>query len=792
MDQERQDGGTALAWRVEGMDCAACVARVEGAIGRLPGVSEVRVNLMAERLSLRLRPDLTEPAAIERSLAALGYGSRPLPAAAPQPAAAAAPEPGCCEGHAHGHDHAHHHDHGHDHGHDHDHGHGHKPGAAEIPVPAAAPDGGEGGHDHAGHGAFGHVHADHDDAADAARPWYATGKARLVWLLGGLVLAAYALSLLLPGGLAYPLFLAATLVALVPFGRRAFALARAGSPFSIETLMVVAALGAAVIGAAEEAAVVVFLFALGELLENVAAGRARAGIRALSGLMPRRALRLRADGSTEDVPAEALRIGDRVLVRPGDRLPCDGRIEEGSSSLDESPVTGESVPVPRGPGDDVVAGAINAEGVLRLRVTRAASDNTIARIIRLVEEATASRAPTQRFIERFSRWWTPGAMAVSLLVILLPPVLLGWDWWTSLYRGLAVLLIACPCALVISVPAAMASGLSAGARRGLLIKGGAALEELGGARVVAFDKTGTLTEGRPRVTDLRPAPGETEDRLLTLAAAAEQGSAHPLARAVLAAAATRGLALPTARGQAALAGRAVTAQVEGRAVSIGSPRHAREAGADLAALEAAIEALEAEGKTVVVALADGAPLGLLALRDEPRADAAAGVAALRRLGLEAVMLTGDNPRTAAAIAGGLGLEAKAGLLPADKLAEIGRLRARGGVVMVGDGINDAPALAAASVGVAMGGGTDVALEAADAAVLKDRVSGVAELVGLSRATMANVKANVAIAVGLKGVFLATTLLGVTGLWPAILADTGATVLVTLNALRLLAWKPPGG
>ncbi|EFH13641.1 cadmium-exporting ATPase [Pseudoroseomonas cervicalis ATCC 49957] len=754
-----------LTWRVEGMDCASCVAKVTRAVERLPGVSEVQVNLMAERLTVALAPDTTPAEGVARQVEILGYKVMPM-----APVAAAAPA------HVHDADCGHHHAHGADgHGHDGKDGHaGHAHGAE--PGPAAGP------------AAHGH---DHDDPADAGKLWWRTSKAILVWLLGGLVVGAYALSIALPERLTYPLFLAATAVALVPFGRRAVALARAGSPFSIETLMVTAAIGAAIIGAAEEAAVVVLLFAVGELLENVAAGRARAGIRALADLMPRTALRLRPDGTTEQLPADRLAVGDLVLIRPGDRVPCDGLIEEGSSALDESPVTGESVPVSRGPGEAVVAGSINAEGAIRVRVTRAASDNTIARIIRMVEEATASRAPTQRFIERFSTWWTPGAMIVALLVILLPPFLLGWDWSTSIYRGLAVLLIACPCALVISVPAAMASGLSAGARRGLLIKGGAALEAIGSATTVAFDKTGTLTEGRPRVTDVLPAEGRIADEVLALAAAVEQGSSHPLAKAILAEAAARGVAVPAAEAQSAIPGRAVAGTVGGVAVSIGSPRHARESNAALGPLEAELERLQGEGKTVSVVLAGGVVAALVALRDEPRADAASGIAAITALGVRPVMLTGDNRRTGEAIAISLGLDAKAELLPDDKLREIGKLRERGTVVMVGDGINDAPALAAANVGVAMGGGTDVALETADAAVLKDRVTGVAELVSLSRATMANVKQNVAVAIGLKAVFLVTTMLGITGLWPAIMADTGATVLVTLNALRLLRWTPAG-
>jgi len=742
--------GEVLAWRVEGMDCASCVAKVRTAVERLPGVSGVEVNLMAERLTLRRTAVGTVPTAVERQIAALGYRPTRL--------APGASVPHGHEAHSHG---------GGDHHHDDHAGHGHAAGGA-----------------HAGHM---YAHSEAEEAEERAGvAWWQTGKARLVALLGGLVAAAWVVSHLFPGE-AYWIYLAATLAALLPFGRRAFALARAGSPFSIETLMCAAALGAVVIGAAEEAAVVVLLFAVGELLENVAAGQARAGIRALASLIPRTARREGVDGQVEEVAAASLRVGDLVQVRPGDRLPCDGKIVEGSSALDESPVTGESVPVARGPGEPVIAGSINADGVLRVRVTRAAADNTVARIVRLVEEASASRAPSQRFVERFARWWTPGAMAAAGLVVLVPPMLFGGEWWIWTYRGLALLLIACPCALVISVPAAVASGLSAGARRGLLVKGGA-------ARTVAFDKTGTLTAGKPRVTDvLALQDGADEGRILALAAAVEEGSAHPLARAITAAAAVRGVAVPPAANARAVPGRAVEATVGGRRIAVGSPRHAAEAGPGLdpAALAQA-EALEAEGKTVAVVLVNGEPRGLIAMRDEPRADAAAGVAALRRLGVGAVMLTGDNERTGRAIADRVGLDVRAQLLPADKLREIAALRAQGPVVMVGDGINDAPALAAASVGVAMGGGTDVALETADAALMGERVTGMAELVVLSRATLANIRQNVGVAVGLKAVFLVTTLAGLTGLWPAILADTGATVLVTLNALRLLRWRFAAG
>ena len=722
-------------WHVGGMDCASCVAKVTKAVERLPGVSAVEVNLIAERLRFDLAPDRA-PDAVESQVKALGYSvKREAPAAKRR---------------AH-----HHHEHG---GHDHggeaqDHAHDHD-------------------HDHA------HDHAGGDNS-------FTGPKARLVYMLGALVAAAYAASYALPEW-ADTLYLGATLLALIPFGRRAIALARAGSPFSIETLMCVAALGAVIIGAAAESAIVVLLFAVGEWLEGVAAGRARAGIQSLVAMMPREAQRRNADGNYETVDAEKLQTGDIVRVRPGERVPCDGEIVEGVSALDESPVTGESVPVARGPGEPVVAGSVNANAALVLRVTQAGADSTLARIARMVQDAAASRGTTQRFIERFSEIWTPAAMALALAVAVLPPLVGGGDWATWIYRGLAVLLVACPCALVISVPAAMASGLSAGARNGLLIKGGAALEAIGHATTIAFDKTGTLTQGKPRVTDAIPAPGTTEAELLSFAAAVEAGSAHPLAKAVVAAAQAKGVAVPEARAARAIPGKGVTARVGIALIELGSPSWAAETGR---ALPDGIDALESAGKTVALVYRDGAALGTIAMRDEPRDEAKTAIARLRDLGARAMMLTGDNPRTAAAIAGALGMGFKAQLTPAQKLAEIDALKRSGGVAMVGDGINDAPALAAADVGIAMGGGTAAALEAADAAIVKDRVTGIADLVRLSRGTIANVKQNVAIAIGLKIVFLGTTVAGITGLWPAILADTGATVLVTLNALRLLGWRP---
>ncbi len=748
MDERREN----LSWAVGGMDCASCATKIRGALERMPGVSDVTVSVMAERLTLRLDGASTPPAAVERTVRDLGYT---IARGGKAPAKRGFVLPGASPADARG-------DHGHDRTAarpDHDHGHDHD-------------------HDRAagGHG--------HDDGP-AEGVWYASPKGRLVLVTAALLALAWALRFALPGAVGPWLFAAACLIGLAPVARRAFAAARRGMPFTIEMLMTIAATGALFIGAAEEAALVVFLFAVGELLEGVAAGRARASIRALADLVPTAALRFNPDGSTEKIEASALRLGDTVLARPGDRIPADGEIVEGVSGVDESPVTGESVPKTKGPGEEVFAGSINTEAALTVRVGKLAADNTIARIIRLVEEAQEARAPTERFIDRFSRWYMPAIVGLALLVALLPPLVAGQAWDTWIYRALALLLIGCPCALVISVPAAIAAALSAGARHGLLMKGGAVVEATARAGTIAFDKTGTLTLGRPRVTDVVALAGD-EAGVLAVAAGVEAGSSHPLAEAMLAEARARGVAATAMTGARVLPGRGVAAEApDGRTAFVGSPRHAEELGGLDDAGRARTTELEAEGKTVAVVHCGGTPLGLVALRDEPRPDAALAMAELKALGLDTVMLTGDNRRTAAAIAGTLGMECRAELLPDDKVAAIRGLAGRGGLIMVGDGINDAPALAAADVGIAMGSGADVALETADGALLRNRVRDVAGLVRLARATMANIRQNIATALGLKAVFLVTTILGVTGLWIAILADTGATVLVTLNALRLL-------
>lgn len=773
-----------LSWKVGGMDCASCAAKIRGAVERLPGVSDVRLSVMSETLTLALDESRTRRDEIEKRVASLGYttaASAPR-AAAPEPASAC----GCghdhgptekAQGHAHKYDHAHDHDHascgGHDHAHDHKHDHDHDHAHAHGKAGKAA--------DH-GHGLPGHVHEPTPDGVS----WYQTGKGRLVLLTGALLAAAWLAKFTVSETAAYWAFVVACVIGVVPVARRAFAAAAVGQPFTIEMLMTIAATGALVIGAAEEAALVVFLFAVGEVLEGVAADRARASIRALGDLVPKTAI-VEENGETRQVDAAALKVGQIVLVRPGDRIPADGAISDGISGIDESPVTGESVPKTKGVGDSVYAGSVNREAALRVRVEKAAEDNTIARIIRLVEEAQEARAPTERFIDRFSRIYMPAIVGLAILVALLPPLAFGGEWSIWIYRALALLLIGCPCALVISVPASIAAALSTGARQGLLLKGGVVIEAAARTGVVAFDKTGTLTAGEPRVTEI-VSLGRDERKVVELAAAVETGSSHPLALAILARAKADGVPVRPAANAAALAGKGVTGELDGIAIFVGAPRHARErASFDVAALEA-VERLETAGKTVAAVIANGQLAGLIALRDEPREDAVAAIAELKALGVRSVMLTGDNARTGAAIAASLGLEHKAELMPDDKVTAIKELAREAPVMMVGDGINDAPALAAANIGVAMGAGTDVALETADGAVLKSRVRDIAAMIRLARAAMGNIRTNIALALGLKAVFLVTSVLGYTGLWVAILADTGATVLVTANALRLLRFN----
>lgn len=581
-------------------------------------------------------------------------------------------------------------------------------------------------------------------------------------------------------------FIATTLVGLWPIARQAVRLIRSGNWFAIETLMSVAAIGALFIGATAEAAMVLLLFLIGERLESYAASRARRGVSALMALKPDVAIRLR-DGERETVAQADLRPGDVIEVAAGGRLPADGRLLSGFASFDESALTGESVPVERQQGEKVAAGSTSVDRLVQLEVISEPGDSAIDRILRLIEEAEERRAPIERFIDRFSRIYTPIIMLLALLTAIIPPLFFGQGWEPWIYKGLTLLLIGCPCALVISTPAAITSGLAAAARRGALIKGGAALERLGQIQQVAFDKTGTLTAGKPQVTAIAVEEGTEEDQLLALAAAVEQGSTHPLAQAIVNAAQQRNLPPVAAENHRALAGVGVEASIQGETLLLSSP--SKLDGQTLSETwQRRIAKQEEEGQTVIVVLRSGQLLGTIAMRDTLRSDAREAVTALHQLGIQGVMLTGDNPRAAAAIARELGIDYRASLLPADKVAAVNKLNATAPLAMVGDGINDAPAMKAATIGIAMGSGTDVALETADAALTHNRLTELAGMVRLARATHNNIRQNVTIALGLKGIFLVTTLLGLTGLWLAVLADSGATALVTANAIRLLRKK----
>lgn len=582
------------------------------------------------------------------------------------------------------------------------------------------------------------------------------------------------------------LFIVTCLLGLYPVAKQAVKLARSGTPFAIETLMSVAALGALYLGETVEAAMVLLLFLIGERLEAFASSRARSGVQALMALVPENATQI-VDGERVEVAVTELQPGDVIEVSPGARLPADGQLITYAASFDESALTGESVPVEHIKGNAIMAGAVVVDKVVRITITSKQGENAIDRILHLIEEAESRKAPLERFLDKFSRWYTPLMMFVALMVIVIPPSLFAQPWETWVYRGLALLLIACPCALVISTPAAITSGLAAAAKRGALIKGGAALEQLGKVETIAFDKTGTLTEGKPQVTDVTPLQGWNEQQLLRVVGAIEVGSSHPLALSLVNKVKEMGIDIPESENKRALIGSGVEGDVDGRTYQVLSP--SKVTFALDSSVQEQVASLEMQGKTVVVAVElPQTAIGLIAWQDTLRSDAKAAVERLSQLGVESIMLTGDNPRSAEAISSVVGMQYKASLLPADKVSYVEELTRRSNVAMVGDGINDAPAMKTANVGIAMGGGTDVALETADSALTHNRLTELPAMIELSQATMRNIRQNVTLALGLKGVFLVTSLFGITGLWVAVLADSGATALVTLNALRLLRFK----
>jgi Cd2+/Zn2+-exporting ATPase len=726
-----------LVFQVEGLDCADCALHLEEALRRTPGVAQANLNFSLARLQIAPQNDADVRAAVERVAGEMGYTLRTETAG--------------------------------------------ETGGVKETTPGW-------------------------------REQLRRRRRGLTTAASGLLIAvAFVLNLSnLPEAASAAAYVAAIVVGGFYTARAGWTALRVSRSLDMNALMTIAAVGSVFVGEWAEGAVALFLFALGNTLEGYTMDRARNAIRGLMDLSPRRATVL-YDDREEQVPVEALRVGDRILVRPGERLPADGAVLTGQSAVNQAPITGESVPVDKSPGDRVFAGTVNGQGSLTVRVTRLAGDTTLSRIIQMVQEAQAQKAPSQRFVDRFARVYTPTVIAVAAGVALLPPSL-GWltgagafaallgEW---VYRALVLLVIACPCALVISTPVSIVSAIASAARAGVLIKGGAHLESLGALKVIAFDKTGTLTAGRPQVVDVRCVDHRdglmwTEcaacRQVLADAATVERHSEHPLARAVVQEAETQGLALSPSAVESvqAVAGRGVRGRVNGHSVTVATHAYIHETDPEFcsSALCAAVDAAQAAGQTAMVVRDDCCGVqGYIAVADTLRPGVPAVMAALKAAGIaRTVMLTGDNEATAQAMAAAARVDDfEAGLLPEQKVEAVERLLAEyGQVAMVGDGVNDAPALARATVGIAMGGaGTDTAMETADVALMADDLSKLPLAVKLSRRARVIIRQNVALSLGIKAVFLALAVAGLATLWMAVFADMGASLIVTVNGMRLL-------
>lgn len=554
-------------------------------------------------------------------------------------------------------------------------------------------------------------------------------------------------------------------------------------------LMTVAVVGAAAIGEWFEAATVAFLFALSLVLESWSVGRARRAVAALMDLAPPVVRLLDADGSEKQVAPDQVPVGSQFFVKPGERIPLDGRVVRGASEVNQAPITGESVPVPKTPGQEVFAGTINGDGALTVECTKPAGDTTLAHIIRLVGEAQSRRAPSEQWVERFAGVYTPAVMALALAVLLIPPLFFGGDWQDWFYRSLVLLVIACPCALVISTPVSIVAALTASARNGVLIKGGVYVEAPARLEAIALDKTGTLTEGKPTVVEVVPLSGHDEKELLARVAALEAHSTHPLARAVVSYAQQQGVPLGPVEDFEIIQGKGATGRFNGQEYWLGSHRYLEERGQETEEVHQRLEALAKAGRTVVVVGNASHVCGFIALADEVRPGAKQTLQALRDVGVKhLVMLTGDNQGTADSIARETGVdEVQAELLPADKVTAVEALVAKyGNVAMIGDGVNDAPALGRATVGIAMGAaGSDAAIETADIALMSDDLSKLPWLIRHSRRTLTVIRQNIGFSLSVKAIFVVLTFAGYSSLWAAIAADMGASLLVIFNGLRLL-------
>lgn len=563
--------------------------------------------------------------------------------------------------------------------------------------------------------------------------------------------------------------------------------------FDTDVLMLAAAAGAAILGEWAEGAFLLFLFALGHAGEHYALDRARSAVNALGELMPRTAHVRRGDEIVEE-PVEALQIDDIVVVRPGDRIPVDGVLSDGSTAVDQSPITGESVPVNKSKGDEVFAGTINQDNAVDVRVTKLAADNTLSRVMQMVAEAQSQQSPTQQLTQRFTSWFVPVVLIGTFLFVIIPPLLNLSSFQDSFYRGMLLLVAASPCALAIGTPAAVLSGIAQAARNGVLIKGGVHLENLGDLQIIAFDKTGTITRGEFVVTDVVSLGGISREEVLQIAAAVEQQSNHPLALAIVRAANERDLKLPQANGLENIAGKGVRSQIDNQRILLGSLRLYGQSDTPQPAndLVQTVGELERNGKTTVVINRSDTFIGVIALADVPRDTAKSVMQRLKDIGIkQLVMLTGDNDNVAKDIANQVGLtDVRAELLPEDKLEAIKTLEKQyGSIAMIGDGVNDAPALATATVGIAMGGaGTAVALETADVALMGDDLSKLPFAVGLSRASKRIIKQNLIISLGVIGLLIVSSVIGIVQLSGAVILHEGSTIIVVLNAIRLLRYK----
>ena len=607
---------------------------------------------------------------------------------------------------------------------------------------------------------------------------------------GVLIAAGFALSLLdVPGVIPIVFYLAAMLAGGLHIVRKALFSVR-NLTLDMNFLMTVAVVGAAAIGEWLEGATVIFLFSLAQYLEIRSMDRARNAIQSLMKLAPDEAL-VKRDGRDRTVPVSEVELDEIFIVRPGDKVPLDGEVEKGTSSINQASITGESVPVAKSSGDDVFAGTINGEGSLEVRATHRAGDTTLARIIHMVEEAQAKKAPMQTFVDKFARYYTPAVLALAVLVVSVPPLLFGQPFTQWFYRGLVLLVISCPCALVISTPVSIASGLATAARHGVLIKGGVYLERAGALNAIAFDKTGTLTIGRPCVKEIIPLDHHTPEDVLAIAAAVEAHSEHHLGRSIVEEACRLGIPSRRIESFQAIPGKGAHAVVDGNTYYVGNHRLFEEMSLCTPELDERMEEIEKQTQTVVLVGRKEHPIGIIVLIDAVRKDSPEALRRLREIGVDnMIMLTGDHKGTAEAISEKLGLDYRAELLPQDKVDTVHRLvEKHGQVAMVGDGVNDAPAMAASTIGIAMGGaGTDTTLETADIALMADNLLRLPFAICLSRKTLAIIKQNITLSILIKVVFLALAIPGLATLWMAVFADMGASLLVIFNGMRLFAVK----